>query len=218
MKQEMLAPTIPAPATEREALVRRGLLLTWVTFGYNSIEAALSLVAALASGSLALFGFGVDSAIELSASAVAIWRLHADADPVRREHSEKLALRLIGTGFMVLAIYVAYESVRMLWLREAPAESALGIVIAAAAVVVMPILARAKRRVALAMGSGALHAEAQQTMLCTYLSAILLVGLLLNAALGWWWSDPLAALLMAPIIGREGWEALNGRSCACHPD
>ena len=200
----------------REQLVRRGLWLTWATFAYNSLEAVLSLLASVLSGSVALFGFGVDSGIELGASAVALWRLYSDGDPVRREQSERVALRLIGAGFLALAAYVAGESAHMLWTREAPAESPLGIGVAAAAVVVMPLLARAKTRVARAMASGALEAEATQTMLCTYLSAILLVGLLLNAAFGWWWADPVAALCMTPIIGREGWEAIRGRpACEC---
>ncbi len=203
-------------ALPRRQLVRRGLWLSWLTFGYNSIEATLSLVAAIVAGSVALLGFGVDSTIELAASAIAIWRLYNDADEDRRAERERLALRLIGASFVVLAIYLAYESVGMLWRREVPDESLLGILIAAVAVVVMPMLARAKRRVACGIGSGALNAEATQTMLCTYLSAILLVGLLLNAGLGWWWADPLAALGMVPIVGREGYDALRGRAaCPC---
>ena len=139
------------------------------------------------------------------ASVAALWRLHSDADHVRREHSEKVALRIIGFSFVALAVYVAYESLAILWNAVAPDASPLGIGVAAAAVLVMPVLARAKTRIALAMSSGALHAEAQQTMLCTYLSAILLGGLVLNATLGWWWADPVAALAMTPIILREGW-------------
>lgn len=203
-------------ALARQALVRRGLWLTWLTFGYNSVEAVLSLGAAALAGSVALLGFGVDSAIELSASAIAIWRLYHDADEDRRESRELLALRLIGFSFVVLAGYLAYEAVGMLWRGEAPDESLIGIAIATVAVIVMPMLARAKKQVACGIGSGALNAEATQTMLCTYLSAILLAGLVLNATLGWWWADPLAALLMVPIIGKEGYDALRGKaSCPC---
>jgi divalent metal cation (Fe/Co/Zn/Cd) transporter len=199
----------------RRDLVRRGLLLIWVTLAYNLVEAGLALTASVMAGSVALMAFGVDSAIEMLASVTALWRLYSDADHVRREHSERVALRVIGFSFLALAAYVAYQSLQLLWAAAAPEESILGIAVAALAVVVMPILARAKTDVALAMRSGALHAEAQQTMLCTYLSAILLGGLVLNATLGWWWADPLAALAMTPIIAREGWEAFRGRECPC---
>lgn len=200
----------------RGELVKRGLSLTWLTLLYNLGEASLSLTAAVVAGSVALMAFGVDSTIEMLASVAALWRLYSDADPARREHSERVALRIIGFSFLALAAYVGYQSIKVLWAAAAPPQgSLLGIVVAGAAVIVMPILARAKTRVALAMRSGALHAEAKQTMLCTYLSAILLGGLILNATLGWWWADPLAALAMAPIIAREGWNAFRGRQCAC---
>ena len=202
---------------ERSALVRRGLLLTWATLAYNGIEATLALAAAAIAGSVALVGFGADSTIELFAAAVALWRLHADADPVRRAQAELVSLRLIGGSFLLLAAYVTFESLRMLLLRHAPEESMLGITVAVGSVLVMPLLARAKRKVALAMSSSALHLEATQTMLCTYLSAILLGGLLLNALFDWWWADPFAALIMAPIIVREGWNAFRGRACPCCP-
>jgi divalent metal cation (Fe/Co/Zn/Cd) transporter len=200
---------------ERRALVRRGLWLVWLTVAYNLVEAGLSLTASYMAGSVALLAFGVDSSIEMLASSVALWRLYSDADHARREHSERVARRVIGFSFVALAAYVAYQALEILWVAEAPASSRLGILVAAAAVVVMPVLARAKTRVALAMKSGALHLEATQTMLCTYLSAILLGGLLLNATLGWWWADPLAALAMSPIIAREGWDAIRGRTCPC---
>jgi len=208
------ADDLSAQQTRRE-LVKRGLFLTWLTLLYNLGEAGLSLTASVMAGSVALMAFGVDSTIEMLASAAAIWRLNSDADHARREHSERVALRIIGFSFLALAAYVGYQAIRVLWQVAAPEESVLGIVVAAAAVIVMPVLARAKTRVALGMRSGALHAEAQQTMLCTYLSAILLGGLILNATLGWWWADPLAALAMVPIIAREGWDAFRGRQCAC---
>jgi len=205
----------PGAQQARRELVRRGLLLTWLTLLYNVGEAGLSLTASVMAGSVALMAFGVDSSIEMLASVAALWRLYSDSDQARREHSEKVALRLIGFSFLALAGYVGYQALRVLWQAAAPEESLLGIVVASAAVIVMPLLARAKTRVALEMRSGALHAEAQQTMLCTYLSAILLGGLVLNATLGWWWADPLAALAMVPIIAREGWDAFRGRQCAC---
>lgn len=201
---------------ERQAVVRRGLWLNYTTLGYNSLESVIGLGAGLAAGSVALVGFGADSLIELAASSTALWRLHSDHRVHHRARNEVIAQRVIGASFVLLAAGVAVEALRSLWTGAAPEESLPGILLAAASVIVMPMLARAKRQVAESMSSGALASEATQTMLCAYLSAILLVGLLLNAAFGWWWADPLAALAMVPIIGREGWEALNGRSdCDC---
>jgi divalent metal cation (Fe/Co/Zn/Cd) transporter len=161
-----------------------------------------------------LVGFGFDSAIELAASAAALWRLNADVNPIERERAELLTLRIVGLLFLALALYVTADAANALFKREAPEASTVGIVLAAASLVVMPLLARAKRKVATALGSRALRSEAQQTQLCTYLSAILLAGLTLNAFFGWWWADPAAALVMVPIIGKEGVEALRGHdSC-----
>ena len=211
------SPTGPAHAhdgSDRRRVVRRGLLLGYATIAYNSLEGVLAIGAGLAAGSIALVGFGADSLIELAAGLAAVWRLKADVDPVRRAHAERTTLRVIGACFLALAAYVTADAAHALWRREAPEESTLGVIVAAASLVVMPALARAKRRVAGALGSGALEAEATQTSLCAYLSAILLGGLLLNALLGWWWADPVAALAMVPIIGREGVEGLGGRD-AC---
>lgn len=191
-------------------LVRRGTRLTWATLGYNSLEALLSVGAGIAAGSVALIGFGVDSLIELLSSIAALWRLRSDAAPEVRERVERQVLRFIGACFLLLAIYVLVDALRTLLTRAAPGESLLGIAIAIGSLIVMPLLARAKRRVALGLESGALKAEARQTELCTYLSAILLAGLLLNATVGWWWADPVAALVMVPLIGWEGIEAMGG--------
>jgi divalent metal cation (Fe/Co/Zn/Cd) transporter len=199
---------------DRLQIVRRGLNLSLFTLAYNSLEGIIALVAGVAAGSVALVGFGADSLIEVTASLTAIWRLHSDIDPVRRERAERLSLRIIGVLFLALAIYVAADAIRSLLAKEAPQESLVGVVLAAVSLIVMPLLARAKRRVALAIRSGALAAEAQQTAFCTYLSAILLIGLLLNAMVGWWWADPLAALVMVPIIAKEGLEGIRGDS-AC---
>ncbi len=200
----------------RTELVRRGQGLTYTGLAFNSLEAIVALVAGLAVGSVALLGFGVDSLIELTAGVAALWRLAADFDPARRARVERTSLRIIGACFLALAVYVAYEAGRSLVLRERPAQSLPGIALALLSLVSMPLLARAKRRVALGMSSGALAADARQTALCAYLSAILLGGLVLNAALGWWWADPLAALCMVPIITREGLEGVQGRtSCDC---
>ncbi|HEU5154457.1 MAG TPA: cation transporter [Gemmatimonadales bacterium] len=204
-------------AEVRAGLVRRGLQLGYTTVLYNSLEALIALVAGVVAGSVALVGFGADSVIEVTAGVAALWRLGRDVDPARRQHAERLTLRIVGLCFLALAVYITWDSLKSLIEHEAPRESVTGIVLAAASLVVMPLLARAKRKVALAMGSGALVAEAKQTALCTWLSAILLGGLLLNAVLGWWWADPVAALAMVPIIAREGWEGIRGRS-ACADD
>ncbi len=209
--------TAAAPA--RPAAVRRGRRLTWLTIAYNSLEAVASLVAGLLAGSVALVGFGLDSVIEVTASGAALWRLGHDADPRRREIAEHRALRVIGWSFLALAAYVLVDAVRSLAVREVPERSVPGIVIAVASLVVMPLLARAKRRVAAALESRAIRAEARQTDICMYLSAILLGGLVLNALAGWWWADPMAALAMVPLIAWEGRQALRGRApCGdgCH--
>lgn len=160
------------------------------------------------AGSVALLGFGVDSVIEVTATLAAQWRLRADLDPVRRERVEHLTVRIIGGTFLALAAYVAYESINTLVAREEPAGSIVGVVLLATSVIVMPLLARAKRRVAGALGSSALTADATQTSLCAYLSLIACVAL--NTLLGWWWADPVAALAMVPIIAKEG---LEGSAC-----
>jgi len=200
---------------ERETAVRRGQWLSWVTLGYNSLEGIIAISAGVVAGSIALVGFGFDSLIEVTASVAALWRLSADVDPVERERAERLTLRIVGVLFIALGIYVTWDAAKALLNREGPEESRIGIALAAASLVVMPLLARAKRKVAIALDSRALRSEAQQTQLCTYLSAILLGGLTLNAMFGWWWADPVAALIMVPIIGKEGVEALRGHD-ACN--
>lgn len=200
----------------RAAIVRRGQGLTWLTLGYNCLEAVIALAAGFAAGSIALEGFGVDSVIEVSASVAALWRLHHDMDVVHRERAERLAHRLVGLSFLALAAYVTWQALTALLTRSEPAESPVGIALAALSLVVMPLLARAKRRVGNQLRSDALVAESKQTSLCAWLSAILLGGLLLNALLGWWWADPLAALAMVPIIVREGVDGLRNRPCCDH--
>lgn len=205
--------TLLTDATRSE-LVSRSRWLNLATLAYNALEGIVAIAAGTVAGSVALVGFGIDSGIELAASAVALWRLNADADHHRRERAERLSHRLIGALFMALALYVSVDAIVALWHRDEPRASPVGIALAAASVIVMPLLARAKRRVGLALGSRALTAEAKQTSLCMWLSVILLGGLLLNATVGWWWADPVAALVMVPIIAREGVEGLKGQS-AC---
>jgi divalent metal cation (Fe/Co/Zn/Cd) transporter len=201
----------------RMALVRRGLWLNYLTIGYNTIEAVVSLVAGLVAGSVALIGFGVDSAIEVTASVAAQWRLRSDRDSVRRERVEWLTRRVIGGSFLALSAYVAVDSVITLWQREAPDPSVVGLGILVLSAFVMPVLARAKRRVALALGSRALEADAMQTSICAYLSVIALAGVALNTFVGLWWADPVAALAMVPIIAKEGLEGF-GAEADCHCD
>lgn len=204
----------------RTELIRRGRYLEYFTIGYNSLEGLIAILAGLVAGSIALVGFGFDSLIEVTSGAALLWRLQADVDEQRRERVEAISLRIVGACFLVLAVYVSYDSIKSLIRREAPQESLVGIILAAVSLIVMPLLVRAKRKVARAIDSGALMADSKQTEICTYLSAILLGGLLLNALLGWWWADPVAALIMVPIIVKEGIEALRGETCcdegACH--
>lgn len=198
---------------ERTALVRRGLWLNWITIGYNVVEALVAVVAGIVAGSPALVSFGFDSVIEVTASVSARWRLRADWDEEHRERVELITVRVVGWCFLALAAYVAYDSVRALVLHEPPERSVPGLVILALSVVVMPLLARAKRRIARALGSRALEREAAQTSVCAYLSIIGLAGVALNGALGRWWADPVAALGMLPIIVMEGVEGIRGEAC-----
>lgn len=199
--------------TNRAAVARRGQLLQYLTILWNSAECLVALVAGFLAGSIALVGFGFDSAIEVTSSLAALWRLRSDADEEGRELAEKRTLRIIGTCFMLLAIYVLYDATRTLLTREPPSVSVPGIIITTLSLIVMPMLVGTKRRVAAALNSGALEAEAHQTRVCAYLSGIVLGGLALNAAFGWWWADPVAGLAMTPLIAWEGWQALTGRTC-----
>jgi divalent metal cation (Fe/Co/Zn/Cd) transporter len=180
---------------------------------YNTFEGIASILAGLLAGSVSLLAFGIDSAIEVSSSLAALWRLRADVDPTRRARVEAASVRLIGWLFLALAAYVAADAVHALYARDMPARSMLGIVITAMSVIIMPVLARAKRKVGVRLGSKALTADAVQTSLCMWLSAITLAGLALNALFGWWWADPVAALGMTPIIAKEGIENLRGHVC-----
>jgi divalent metal cation (Fe/Co/Zn/Cd) transporter len=188
-------------------MIRRGRRLEYLTVAWNVVEAVLSIGAGLAAGSIALVGFGVDSVIESLSGGVLLWRLRDDESGERREPT---ALRLVGGSLILLAAYVAFEAAQSLYAREPPEASYVGIIVAGVSLAGMPLLARAKRRVASALGSRAMEADSRQTDLCAYLSAILLAGLALNALFGWWWADPVAGLVMAPIIFKEGFDALRG--------
>jgi divalent metal cation (Fe/Co/Zn/Cd) transporter len=184
-----------------------------LTIGWNLAEAVVSIGAGVLAGSTALVGFGMDSVIESGSGAVLLWRLQDDEHHAEREAR---ALRLVGVTFLALAAWVGYEAVTSLRSRDAPEASYVGVAVAVLSLIVMPWLARQKRRVAATIGSRALQSDSRQTSLCAYLSAILLAGLALNGVLGWWWADGVAALIMVPIIVAEGLEALRGEHCdAC---
>lgn len=187
--------------------VRRGRVLAYLTILWNSLEAIIAVGAGIVAGSVALVGFGFDSVIEVSSGAIILWRLASG------EHRERIALRLVGVSFVALAAYVAFDATKSLYLREAPETTYVGIAIAALSLVVMPFLAHQKRKVAARLKSNAMKADSRQTDLCAYLSAILLGGLILNALVGWWWADPIAALVMVPVIAKEGRDALLGNTC-----
>ena len=199
--------------TTRTAAVQGGLNLEYFTVAWNTLEAMVALICGALAGSIALTGFGLDSLIEVSSGGVLLWRLQSDSDETRREAVERRALKLVGMSLITLAVYVAGESIMNLIRRQAPERSLPGMALAIAALIVMPVLARAKKKVASAIASPALQADSRQTDICAYLAAILLLGLLLNAALGWWWADSTAGLVMVPLIAYEGVQGLRGKTC-----
>jgi divalent metal cation (Fe/Co/Zn/Cd) transporter len=190
-------------------LRRRARILAGATIGWNVVEAVVAISAGIAAGSVALVGFGIDSTIEVSASVSVLWLLAGSHD----ERRERLTSRAIAVSFAALAVYVAVEAVISLAGHDRPHHSTVGIVLAALSLVVMPGLAIAKRRTGRAMGSGSVVADGTQTLLCSYLSAALLLGLVLNTALGWWWADALAGLVIAAVAAREARETWNGDDC-----
>lgn len=194
----------------RPALVRRGRWLAWFTVGWNAIEGVAGIAAGVAAGSIALVGFGVDSYVEVLAGSIILWRLNRERQGEGASSAaEHRAVRLIALTFLALAVGVGVESIRKLAVGAEPDESLFGIGLAVVSLIVMPLLARAKRRVGEQLGSRAVTADATETTLCVWLSAILLVGLGANALFGWWWADPVAALGIVYIAAREGIEHLN---------
>jgi divalent metal cation (Fe/Co/Zn/Cd) transporter len=207
----------PEFIVDRASLARRGRWLEYFTIAWNSLEGLVAVFAGGVAGSISLTGFGIDSFIEVTSGAALLWRMSVDSDVERREANERIALRVVGLCFLVLGGYVAYESVASLILGKAARHSTPGIVLACVSLIVMPLLSCAKRRVGNALGSTAMHADAKQTDFCVYLSAILLGGLLLNAVFGSWWADPVAALVMTPIITKEGLAGIRGQGCEQYP-
>lgn len=200
-------------AVDRHVFAQRGKRLEYFTIAWNSIEGIVAVVAGVLAGSISLVGFGVDSFIEVASGATLLWRMSVDADEHRRERIERLSLRVVGACFLALAAYVGYEALSNLISKTAPEHSLPGIILACVSLVVMPLLSRAKRRVGAHLKSAAMNADAKQTEFCTYLSAILLGGLLLNMFSNLWWADPVAALIMVPIIAKEGVDGLRGDTC-----
>jgi divalent metal cation (Fe/Co/Zn/Cd) transporter len=204
--------TTPA-ASDRPRLLVRALRLEYVTVGWNLIEGVIAIAAALAAGSVALLGFGIDSFVESASGSVLIWRLLAErraTDEERIEHVERRAQKLVAASLALLAAYIAWDSVTSILAGDRPEPSLVGIALATVSLVVMWWLAREKRRVGVALGSRAMTADAFQTDACFWLSLFLLVGIGANALFGWWWADPLAALGMTFFIGREALEAWSG--------
>ena len=201
------------PSAERDRLGRRAQLLAAASVGYNLVEAVVAITAGVVAGSVALIGFGLDSVVEVSSGLIILWQFRHRLP----ESRERQALRAMAISFLALAAYVAFESVRALLGDHEPDTSAVGIALAVASLVVMPVLSRAQRRTGRALGSNAVVADSTQTLLCTYLSAVLLVGLLLNAALGWSWADPVAGLVIAAVAAREGLQAWRGENCGRGP-
>ncbi|MFW5741430.1 MAG: cation diffusion facilitator family transporter [Myxococcota bacterium] len=192
------------------------IALVVATLGYNVVEAGIALWAGVRADSIALVGFGLDSVIECVAAGALLWRLSAEARGARGEALERAERRVhqvVGVTFLLLAIYVTAQAGWTLWRQAAPEESTLGIVLAAVSLVLMPLVSWGKIRAARKIGSAALRAEAKETLACSYMSFALLLGLVANAAVGWWWADPAAALLMVPWLAKEGLEGLRGESC-----
>lgn len=201
--------TGPVTAPRRAVLQQRVRWLVAATITYNVIEGVIAIAAGWVASSTALIGFGLDSMIEVGSAAAVAWQF-SGADPEARERT---ALRVIAVSFYLLAAYVTVESVRALLGGEAADHSTVGIVLAAVSLAVMPGLSYAQRRAGRELGSASAVADSKQTLLCTYLSAVLLAGLLLNSLLGWWWADPIAALTIAVLAVREGREAWRGDHC-----
>jgi len=213
-----VTPLVAGASAETWSWRRVALWLVTATLAYNVAEAAIALWFGKAADSVALVGFGFDSLIETAAASVLLWRLGVEArgaDPKRVKATEHRVHRFVGATFLVLATYVVVQSAWTLWNRDAPAESPVGIVLAAASLVIMPLVAWAKLRAADEIGSVALRSEAKETIACSYLSFTLLVGLGANAALGWWWADPVAAVVMVPWLIEEGREGLSGNEDCC---
>src|SRR6202022_2852253 len=189
---------------------RAGRKIEFLSIGWTALESIVGIIAGVLASSVALISFGIDSVIEVASSLVLVWRL---SDAATSNDREEFAPRFVGVFFLALAVYVSFEALKDLFTHASPRVTYLGIIYAAVCVIVMPLLARAKRRAAANLQSDALHADSHQSDICAYLAVILLGGLGLNALFGWWWADPVAALCMVPIILREAIRGLRGQPC-----
>lgn len=218
----MVLRTHPGRMNDRRRLLRRGLVLEIITVLWNVVEGIVAVAAGALSGSVALIGFGIDSFVETASAVVVGWRLDAELRGRSAETSERLeriASRTAGALLLLLAAYIAIDAGRRLLGFGAEArESLIGILLTSVSLVVMPFLGWSKLRTATALNSRALRADAYETIACAWLSLTTLVGLVLNASFGWWWADPLAALILVPLIVREGLEGLRGQDCECGDD
>ena len=207
---------VPAARTERpepDRLIRRVKLLSWLSLGWMTIEGAVAITAAILAGSVALLGFGIDSGIEALASVIIIWRFTG----ARRlsEHAEQRAQKLVAASFFLLAPYIGQDAIRTLLAREHPSTSWAGVGLSISSIAIMPLLGRAKQRLGARLGSPATTGEGSQNLLCAYLAAGVLAGLLANTLLGMWWLDPVVALAIAALAVHEGRRAWDGNGCAC---
>jgi len=206
------------PGSVRQVHLQRGLRLEYLTVGWNVVEGVVSVAAALAAGSVALLGFGIDSFVETTSGLVLIWRLRAERharDPEEIERLDQRAHKLVGLSLFLLAAYIVFDASKALIIQERPEPTVVGIAITSLSLMVMWWLARAKRRTARGLGSRALEADSFQTTACFWLSLVTLAGIGLNTGLGWWWADPVAALGMTWFLVSEGREAWRGEDCGC---
>ena len=201
-----------SPTEDRVKLGRRAQLLAGASVSYNIVEAGIAIAAGTVAGSGALIGFGLDSIVEVASGLIILWQFRHRVP----ESRERLALRMIALSFLALAAYVAVDAVLALFQQHRPEQSLVGIGLAIASLAIMPLLSLAQRRTGRALGSATVVADSTQTLLCTYLSAVLLLGLVLNGWLGWWWADPIAALIIAAVAAKEGLDAWRGKNC-CGP-
>lgn len=205
--------TAPAPSKEWMRAARRARMLSWLSLAWMGTEGVLGIATGVIAGSIALTGFGINSFVEGFASLVIVWRFTGSR--LHSEKAESRAHRIVAIQFFILAPYVAYEAISKLWHGDQPETSWVGIALVMTSAVGMPLLGRAKRRLAHKLGSGATHGEGTQNILCGYLAVAVLAGLLGNTLLGWWWLDPIAALAIAGLAVREGLESWRGETCGC---
>jgi divalent metal cation (Fe/Co/Zn/Cd) transporter len=213
------SPLTPTPPVDRETyrrLATRVKALSWASLAYMTLEGAIAILAGVLAGSVALIGFGLDSAIEGIASAIIVWRFTGTR--MFSERAEQRAQKLVAIQFFILAPYVGFESIQALIHGDHPGVSWLGIALSASSLIVMPVLGITKQRIADQIGSAATKGEGRQNMLCAYLAGALLLGLLANAALGAWWLDPIVGLLIAAVAVKEGLETWSGEGCTCTSD